>query len=83
MSSAQSSNTPQFKKKLLSEKSPSSTARESGSHIPKHQSFDYSKSQFNKSFSNYCHSNFHVKFQFALFDFGLDSPMVSLVRSGT
>lgn len=44
MSSAQSSNTPQFKKKLLTEKSPSSSARESGSHIPKHQSFDYAKS---------------------------------------
>lgn len=45
MSSAQSSNTPQFKKKLLTEKSPSSSARESGSHIPKHQSFDYAKSE--------------------------------------
>lgn len=44
MSNAPSSNTPQFKKKLLSEKS--SSARESGgsSHIAKHQSFDYAKS---------------------------------------
>ncbi|XP_031618570.1 uncharacterized protein LOC116337810 isoform X4 [Contarinia nasturtii] len=46
ISSAQSSSTPQFKKKLLSE---------SGSHIAKHQSFDYAK----------------------------NSPMVSLVRSGS
>lgn len=38
MSSAQSSNTPQFKKKLLSEKSPASSARENS------QSFDYAKS---------------------------------------
>lgn len=44
ISNAQSSNTPQFKKKLLSEKS--SAARESGgSHIAKHQSFDYAKSK--------------------------------------
>lgn len=46
MSSAQSSNTPQFKKKLLTEKSPSASARESGGHIGKHQSFDYAKSAF-------------------------------------
>lgn len=47
MSSAQSSNTPQFKKKLLTDKpQSSSTPRDSGSHIAKHQSFDYAKSEY-------------------------------------
>lgn len=45
INSAPSTTTPQFKKKLLSEKSPSSSARESG-HIAKHQSFDYAKSAY-------------------------------------
>lgn len=45
MNSAPSTNTPQFKKKLLTDKTQSSsTPRESGSHIAKHQSFDYAKS---------------------------------------
>lgn len=44
--SAHSSNTPQFKKKILAETTSSSSAREAGSHITKHQSFDYTKSMF-------------------------------------
>lgn len=43
--SAHSSNTPQFKKKLIADKTGASAARESGGHIAKHQSFDYAKSK--------------------------------------
>lgn len=43
--SAHSSSTPQFKKKLLTDKSGASSARDVGGHIAKHQSFDYAKSK--------------------------------------
>lgn len=44
-STAHSSGTPQFKKKIFSEK-PTSSLRDSssGGHVVKHQSFDHSKS---------------------------------------
>lgn len=41
---AHASSTPQFKKKLLTDKSGASSARDGGGHIAKHQSFDYAKS---------------------------------------
>lgn len=45
MNSAPSTNTPQFKKKLISDKSLSPSAgREGSGQIAKHQSFDYAKS---------------------------------------
>lgn len=74
MSNAQSSSTPQFKKKLIPEKS-SSTRESGGSQIAKHQSFDYAKSM---SFIiwlpcriHLLYINFHIIVAFTRFAYGI------------
>lgn len=82
-SAAHPSGTPQFKKKLLGDKQAASTSRDNntGSHIAKHQSFDYSKSMSRQltdiSFPNLAQCSLLHSYHCT------DSPMVSLVRSGS
>lgn len=87
-SSSHSSNTPQFKKKLFTEALPPPTSkRESCGSVSKHKSFDYASSKRPHpskptNFSHLCFTSI-LQFFFVSCFVVIDSPTVSLVRSGS